>query len=74
MTGRAMNLKELLARSAAFVTFTGLGAFDVFVICPTGARRYVGALVLDQRRPPFKQGNAEGFEYAPGYVLFARGL
>lgn len=68
-----MNIKTLLARSAAFVTFTGLGAFDVFAI-GNGKRRYVGAVVLDQERPPFKQGDGKHFKYAPGYVLFARGL
>ena len=69
-----MNLKKLLARSAAYVTFTGLGAFDVFAIRTEGGRRYVGAVVLDQDRPPFKQGDGREFRYAPGYVLFARGL
>lgn len=69
-----MNIRKLLARSAAFVAFTGLGAFDVFAIRKEGGRRYVGAVLMDADRPPFKQGDGKDFNYAPGYVLFPRGL
>jgi hypothetical protein len=70
---RLDKIAELMNRNAAEIAFSGLGLFDIFK--PTkGERVYVGSVLLDLDNPPFFVGGGIYFKYAPGFILFPRGV
>jgi hypothetical protein len=70
---QCLMIKRLMNLNAAEIAFSGLGLFDIFK--PTrGERVYVGSVLLDLDNPPFFVGEGIYFKYAPGFVLFPRGV
>ena len=70
---QCLMIRRLMNLNAAEIAFTGLGLFDIFK--PTkGERVYVGSVLLDLDNPPFFVGDKIYFKYAPGFVLFPRGV
>ncbi len=66
-----MNFNELMQLSDAEICFTGLGPYDVFDIQHS---RYVGTVICDLAAPPFVRSQHAHFNYAPGFVIFPKGL
>ena len=73
MCKQCLMIRRLMNLNAVEIAFTGLGLFDIFK--PTkGERVYVGSVLLDLDHPPFFVGDRIYFRYAPGFVLFPRGV
>lgn len=70
---QCLMIRRLMNLNAAEIAFTGLGIWDIFRPAK-GERIYIGSVLLDLDHPPFVVGDRRYFKYAPGYVLFARGV
>lgn len=70
---QCLMIRRLMSLNSAEIAFSGLGLWDIFK--PTkGERVYVGSVLLDLDNPPFFVGDGIYFKYAPGFVLFPRGV
>ena len=70
---QCLMIRRLMSLNPAEIAFSGLGVWDIFK--PTkGERVYVGSVLLDLDNPPFFVGDGIYFKYAPGFVLFPRGV
>lgn len=65
--------KQLMTRNEAEIAFSGRGPFDIFKL-HHGVRIYIGTVLLDLNNPPFVIGDCKYFKYAPGFMLFPRGV
>jgi hypothetical protein len=66
-------IRRLMSLNSAEIAFSGLGVWDIFK--PTkGEHIYIGSVLLDLDNPPFFVGEGIYFKYAPGFVLFPRGV
>jgi len=61
---------QLVKRHPAEVTFTGLGVWEVFAL----GGRLVGSVLCDMGQPPFVKGDDPAYLFAPGFIIFPKGL
>jgi len=73
MCKQCLMIRRLMTLNPAEIAFSGLGLWDIFKLTQ-GGRVFVGSVLLDLDNPPFFVGHGIYFKYAPGFVLFPRGV